>query len=465
MTKSLKNPYVEFVGHNAMEVTGSANLIKFLNYQILIDYGMRQTSNDEEDYKINRKRHKDVKPKNLTSIIITHCHNDHIGMIPALYKDGASCPLYVPKGSKGLITLMWQDSVKIFENDFIRINRTPLYKQEDVDNALRHIIEVDLYEKVNINENICFEYYNAQHIVKSRQIYIELKNGETIKKIGITGDFSSYQDRYFLDDRDNLPYCNLLIGESTYSDHKRNHKESKDRKTDINKIEMAVRYAIENKSKIIIPTFSLDRLELLLAILYDNKDKLKDIKILIDTPLGYKIAQIWNNLIDKDDILWSKIMEWENILWINDFKDSQHFNNIYEPLIVIAGGGMLQGGRAKYWVKENLNNSKNRIMFCGFSTPNSIAGQIRNGQNSVKIDGHIIKNNAQITTLNSCSCHADYSHLIKYYTKDIKYDKIALVHGEFETKVKFSEILKQELSKQNRSSRVICVTEGSKIRF
>ena len=181
METTLKTPYVEFLGSNASEVTGSANLIRFMNYHILVDYGLRQTSNEQEDYVCNLKRHKDIKPKKLDAIILTHCHIDHCGLIPKLYAEGATCPLYVPQGTKGLLTLMWQDSHKIFVSEHERFNRAPLYEQSAIDLALGYIVEVDLRSKQSINDHISFIYYNAQHIVKSRQIYLELNDGNNIK--------------------------------------------------------------------------------------------------------------------------------------------------------------------------------------------------------------------------------------------------------------------------------------------
>ena len=82
----LKKPYIEFVGANANEVTGSANLVRYLNYHILVDYGLRQTNNDTEDYTFNLKRHKSIKPKCLDAIFLTHLHIDHCGLVPKLYK-------------------------------------------------------------------------------------------------------------------------------------------------------------------------------------------------------------------------------------------------------------------------------------------------------------------------------------------------------------------------------------------
>ena len=39
--KKIKSAYVELVGTNAEEVTGSASLVRFLDYSILVDYGLR----------------------------------------------------------------------------------------------------------------------------------------------------------------------------------------------------------------------------------------------------------------------------------------------------------------------------------------------------------------------------------------------------------------------------------------
>lgn len=461
--KVLKNGYIEFCGHNATEVTGSATLIRFKQYHVLIDYGLRQTSNDEEDYVVNIKRHKSIKPKKLDAIILTHCHIDHSGLIPRLFAEGANCPVFIPAGTKGLLTLMWQDSAKIFAQDYEKFGRVPLYTQEDIDNALSHVCECELYDVVAVtqDEEISLMYLNAQHIVGARQVVINLFDGIKLHRVGFTGDISNYKQKYWLDDLDILPKCDIIVGECTYANSKRVHKK-KDKDNDINKIDMAVRYAIEHKSKVIMPTFSLNRMQDVLAMLYEHFDGDSPIKILVDSPLGMSISNIWGNLITRDFDLWEKICNWKDVYFISDFKDSVHFSKVQEPMIVLAGGGMLSGGRARYWCKECLPNKHDYIIFTGYSTPESPAGMIKSGKiKEVKLDGQVIKCNANIITLNSLSSHCDYNELINYYTK-IRYNKLYLVHGNQEDKIKFASILRNRLSQENKTCKIIATTCDTK---
>ncbi len=467
--RTLKTPYIDFVGSSANEVTGSAYLIRYMNLHILVDYGLRQTSNDKDDYIINSKRHKDIKPKRLDAIILTHCHIDHCGLVPKLYKEGCKCTLYVPKGTKSLLTIMWQDCLKIFTQEYERFERKPLYDQEDIDNALNHIKECELNQTCILTEDthksfVAFTYYNAQHIVKARQIYFTFNDGTTVKHIGFTGDISNYKKRYYLQPLDKLPHCDALVGECTYSDSKRLHKE-RDRRTDINKLDTAIKFAKEHKSKVIIPTFSLNRLQDILTVLYEMYGNNPPLKIIVDSPLGQKISNTWEYLIENDDKMWRAVSKWDKIMWISDFKDSLAFSKLQEPLIVLAGGGMVSGGRATFWCKECLSNPFNYIVFTGYSTPESVAGQIKSGEAKyITIDGKKIKSKAKTITLNSFSSHCDYRHLMDYYS-EVSYNKICLVHSEQESKIKFAKDLRENLSELNRSSKVVVINKDTKVYF
>ena len=465
MAKNKKNNHVCFIGASSEEVTGSANLVQFQDYNVLVDYGLYQSNDDIKDYEVNSKRDKRLKPKNLDGIILTHNHIDHSGRMPMLYKNGADCPIFIPKDTKGLLTLMLQDSVKIFQSNLERFSRQPLYSQIDVDNLLRHVVEVDYHKKIVINDSIYFEYYNANHITKSCQVLLTLDNGINKKNIGFTGDICN-KDRYYLNKFESLPRVDLLVGECTYSNNKRLNK-TKDRKKDIEKLKLIIQQAKENNGKVLIPIFANNRIEEVLTTLYlAYKNEKCPMQILVTTPLGTEIANIFSNLVEKNDILWDKVFNWDNVCYIDKFKNMLKASQIKEPCIILGTGGVsMSGGTSVFWIKNLLSNKNNHIVFCGYSSETSLAGRIKEGkEKEVNVDGQKIKNKASITSLNSFSSHMDYKQLLDYY-KSIPFEKLCLVHSNQESKVEFAKELKKELSKLNRTSKVIVTNKSTEVSF
>ena len=473
MAREIKQAYYKAVGHSSHDVTGSCHLIRFKNYTVLLDYGMYQTNDTVGDYRVNRTRHKDIKPKDIDYIFLSHIHADHCGLIPTLYKEGCSAPIIVANGSSRLLRLMLMDSVNIMERDCERYNKRSgvsihqLYEKKDVDTTMKYVREYTVGEKHKINDDIKFTLLSANHIVNASQIVLEINDGHALKKIGYTGDIGSpNKTKLYVQEFQPIEQVDLLIGECTYSGRTRVNKR-KDRTKDIEKIKTVVAECKGSKSKILIPVFSLNRLEAILSVLYDiYKDNTDKIPIVVDTPLGQNIADIWENIVEKDKDYWREVWNWKRVQKPQSHKESVALQSIEGPMIVLSSGGMLTAGRAVGWAQNMLPKKNNHIVFCGFSSENSLAAQIKNYKENptVKIDGKSVKNNAQITILNSFSSHADHDELLDYYTT-VRYNKIALVHSEADSKLSFGSELKEALSKKNRSSKVIIANQDTKINF
>lgn len=114
-------------------------------------------------------------------------------------------------------------------------------------------------------------------------------------------------------------------------------------------------------------------------------------------------------------------------------------------------------------LKTALPDSRNHILFCGFAGDNGLAAQIKTNVPEVNIDGVAVANKAKITELRSFSSHASYEELIDYYTNECRYNKICLVHGNYENKVEFAHTLQDILVKQGKSSRVVCTQMDQKV--
>ena len=155
-------------------------------------------------------------------------------------------------------------------------------------------------------------------------------------------------------------------------------------------------------------------------------------------------------------------MKQDKLKIINDYPQSQGLQLSNEHCVIVSSSGMLTAGRALSHLKTLLPNPRNCVLFCGYSGDNTLATQIKHGEREIKLDGELIANKAQIYCLNTFSSHANYSQLSEYY-KGLSYDKLVLTHGRFEDKVKYANKLQEELTKEGKSSRVICANEDSRI--
>ena len=455
VSKGTKKPYIDFIGYSSHDVTGSCYKVRFKKYYVLLDCGGVQLNDPLSSYKANMSQLKSLKPTEIDYIITSHPqHYDHGGMICALYARGCQAHVYVPKGVKKYLKIMWEDSLKIMLSDCEKINRkhgmkaSPLYDNQAIERALDRCIEVDYNVEYKINKDMSFCYYPAGHIIHSAQIVLTLKENSIFKRIGFTGDIGKTK-RVYTEERENLPFVDILIGENTYNQPTRPNK-SKDRQKDIEKILTIVNQA----NKILIPTFSLGRTQEILTMLYELNI---DIPIYLDSPLSQKISSVWDS-----EYFQEKVLKMPNLHIIQSWVESQSLQFEDKHCIILAGSGFLTAGRSLAHLKTLLPNRNNHVIFCGYSGTNNLASQIKNGDKIVKVDGEDVENNANITCLYSFSSHASYEELMEYYT-NLRFNKIAIVHGDYEFKPDFCRALQESLYNKDNSAKVVCVNEGTKI--
>ena len=464
---------VRFIGKNSTDVTGSCTVIEYADKKILIECGLYQGGTDLEQYNINKSLFKKgrVKCSEVNYIIAGHCHADHTQLISLAVKEGFCGEIFMPCGSKEIYSVMAIDSCNIMERTAQDLSKRlkreylPIYEENDVKSSIDMLVELPVSEKIKIDDTLEIRFIPSGHIANACQVELWIKNNGSTKHILYTSDLGNRTvKQYYTEPYRQVQKSNLVIGECTYGEAGRSTTK-KDREKDIEKIDSIINnVCIDKHKKVLIPIFSLHRAQTILTMLwemYGNNDGFK-IPILLDSPLAIKLTEIYRKQFSENTDI-EKVLSWSNIRYLNEFQDTEYWTNTNQPCIFLSASGMMVAGRSKFVASKLLPDRDNHIIFVGYSVENSLASKIKSQKTkTLKIDGKYVPCRCGITDLKSFSSHATYENLIETYTSG-NFDKIALVHGNFNTKLSFCQDLQEELSKRNKTSRVICVNKDTEI--
>lgn len=429
-----------------------------------------------ENYKANMKYIQKIRPQELQYIIIGHVHQDHIGMIPTLYARGkCNAKIIVPKGSISILKEMWLDSSFINCRDVEVINLKndrnyePFYTEDVVYKTLEYIEEIDSDKIVSLSDELAIRYTDAGHILLSKQCEVYINGGSRTRKILFSsdlGNISTQDTRVFVENFKPVTSANIAIMECTYASKERQCTKETYKK-DVTKIKSVVeQYCIDNNSRVLIPSFSLDRTPYILWILYSlfGKDENFKIPILIDSPLANRLLDCYSSILDGEKKeLFDEIMSWNNIKRVIQPEASKAAIADKGAKIILSSSGMLTAGRSVKWTQSILPNENDCILFMGYSGENTLAWKIKYGKDhkTININGKPYKNKAQIYDLKSFSSHMQRNEMLNYY-KSINCEKIYLVHSD-SNKIEFKHDLENAIADCLKSTKVVAVNSGTKI--
>lgn len=444
---------ISFMGA-ARTVTGSRHLLQVNGKKVLLDCGMFQDKGSDNQ---DRNQHFGFDPASVDYVILSHAHIDHSGCLPRLVKQGFSGPIYATPATIDLCTVMLADSAHIQENDIAFINKKrkaqgrkllhPIYDLDDVRETLKLFVPVHYREFHTIEKGISFRFTDAGHILGSAAVHLELtENGKTTR-LTFTGDIGRYHD-LILKEPEPFPQADYIIAESTYGD--RLHDTSDDATQRL--LDTVMRTCVEKRGKLLIPAFSLGRTQEIVYTLNClwNENKLPRVKVFVDSPLSMNATEIMRRHSDNFNASILNCMEsdpdpfgFSGLEYIHEVEESKALNNLNEPCIIISASGMLEAGRIKHHVMNNIGDPNCTILLVGYCPPHTLGGQLLARKPYVRIFGREFEVRAEVDSIGSYSAHADYEEMIRYLScqnkKEVK--GIYLVHGEPPVQEKYREHL------------------------
>jgi metallo-beta-lactamase family protein len=436
---------LKFLGA-AREVTGSKHLITTENREkILLDCGMFQGKGMETD---GMNRNLGFDPAEIDHIILSHAHIDHSGLIPYIYKLGFRGSVVCTNATRDLCAIMLADSGHIQESDVERFNRRriakglapvePIYAEKDARACMELFVGVAYNRRFRIDENTNVKFTNTGHMLGSGVVSLEItENGKTTR-LAYTSDIGRPANR-ILKPPEPFLQCEYLITESTYGN--RLHPQMRDAEAEL--LRVIRQTCVEKGGKVIIPAFAIGRTQEVVYALnnFFNEGLLPKINIYVDSPLAVNATDIFRLHLDdlSDDV--QDVMQNDSdpfgfgtLFYVKSTEESKKLNSIKEPCVIISASGMMEAGRIKHHLANNIEDPKNTILVVGYCSPTTLGARITSGENPVSIFGEKHPVRATVERIEAFSGHGDCNEMKDYISCQDKSQlkKVFLVHGEYE---------------------------------
>jgi len=443
---------LRFLG-GAGTVTGSRFLLTAAGKRILIDCGLFQ------GLKELRLRNWDtfpLDPKSLDAIILTHAHLDHSGYIPLLCRDGFRGPIYATHGTIDLCRIVLPDSGHLQEEEASYANKAgyskhsparPLYTEDDAWASMERFEAAKFDELIDITHGIRVTFHPAGHILGAATVGIEL-NGSPRTRIVCSGDLGRPNHPIFrapapIDDAD------VVLVESTYGD--RAHDDA----ASIANFENAIAHTIEGGGVAVIPSFAVDRTEVVLFHLCRiiRESRIPAIPIYVDSPMALAALRLYKTAIANgtaevrpEMIGQQELLDPGNLTEVRTPNESKALNASGGPMVIVSASGMATGGRVLHHLAHRLTDSRNTVILVGYQAAGTRGRSLLDGADSVKMLGRYVPVRAKIVNVPAFSVHADRGELIAWLRGAKRRPQVAyVVHGDPPASAALREAISHQL--------------------
>ncbi|MFC3915086.1 MBL fold metallo-hydrolase RNA specificity domain-containing protein [Pseudaeromonas sharmana] len=423
----------QLIHHGAARgVTGSCHELRLGRDSLLIDCG--QFQGEAAPARLA------VSPARVRALLLTHAHIDHIGRLPELLSCGLNAPIYCSEATALLVPVMLTDALRHSSHD-------PRSAIEPVLQRLRHQLHplpFAQWQRLPLSDGsvLYLRLQPAGHILGSAYLELRLPDGQLMV---FSGDLGSGRSA-LLPASLSPERADFLVLESTYGDRLQPQGEPRHRQ-----LKTVVERSLRDGGAILIPAFSIGRTQELLCDLEQILSEVssreeqwcwRDLPVVIDSPLGADVTRLYRRFRR----VWHKEaqarlqagrhpLDFSQCVTIHDH--AAHESLVHrlqqsgEPAIIVAGGGMCQGGRIVDYLKALLPDARTDLLLVGFQAQGTPGRRLQSGCRSLWLEGVEVEVQAHIHHLQGYSAHADQAGLLRFVEGMASPPAvIRLVHGE-----------------------------------
>ena len=394
-------------------VTGSKYLVEAAGKRLLVDCGLFQGL---KALRLRNWAPLPVEPRSIDAVVLTHAHLDHTGYLPLLIKNGFGGKVYCTEATRDLCGLLLPDSGHLMEEDARSANRhgyskhapaLPLFTCEDAERALDRFAPITFDRDVPIVDGVSAQLRPAGHILGAATVRLEHRG----QSLAFSGDLGRPND-ILMKPPAPLGRTDYLLVESTYGDRVHDPVDPQDCLAEI------IRRTSARGGVVAVPAFAVARAQALLYRIHLLKKAgaiPSFLPVYLDSPMARDVTHIYCNHREEHRLAPDDCAGMCHAAkMVNSVEESKRLDAWRGPMILLAGSGMVTGGRILHHLKVLAPEARNTILLVGFQAAGTRGAALLAGAREIKIHGQMVPVRAEVAALHDLSAHADAREILDW---------------------------------------------------
>lgn len=424
-------------------VTGSRFLVESGPRRILVDAGLFQGL---KPLRLRNWRPFPVLPSSLDAVVLTHAHLDHSGYVPVLVREGFKGDVWVSPPTRDLLPILLRDAARLQEEDaeyaarrgFSKhANPRPLFDSDDAERAIRRLRRLD-FDSPRELAGMRVTMGRAGHLLGAAFVHLEDAEGSVV----FSGDLGRPRD-LLLPSPAGRPEADRVVLESTYGD--RDHPKELALET----LAGVVNEGVQRGGTILIPSFAVGRaqtLALALCRLFE-RGSIPDVPMYLNSPMALKASAV--HLDHAEELRPSRAelaRALERVQPVATVEESRELNRDRSAKVILAGAGMLTGGRILHHLAAFGSDPSTTLVLSGFQAEGTRGRRLLDGERRMKVHGRWLDLACRVEYFDAFSGHADRSELEAWLrSAPLPRRGVTLVHGEPAVCERFRQQLQESM--------------------
>lgn len=362
------------------DIGASAWFVEFEGHRLLLDAGMHP----KREGRAGLPMFDLVKDQPLDSLVVTHCHHDHLGALPVALRQFPHAHVMMSELSYFIADRVLHNSVNVMcrQREELGIRDYPLYTHDELEDL------TPLFQGFKYNREVewaalprgrargpspTLEFYDAGHTLGSAGVMVRGRR----ETLFYTGDVCFHDQTLMRGARFEDVRAEVLIMETTRGN--RATPPGFSRASESERLVRAIQRVLRRKGSVMIPSFALGRTQEMLALLalLMGQGRLKRQPVYIGG-LGRVFTEIYDLQAHRTHRLHSSLQLHEALnLIVLDARQIQQMKPGGGRIFVVTSGMMNENTAAHDLALRMMGDERQAIFFVGYADPDTPAGRLR----------------------------------------------------------------------------------------